>query len=495
MMYRVRVCCIRYFYISMNAYEEAVQYIETIPSFTRKHTVALVREYLRSAGLLSLWEDKPFVIHVAGTNGKGSTCNYIAQILREQGYHTGVFTSPHLITPRERMTFDGEMISEAAFAECFEKTRKLCERWKQLHPSYFEFLFLLGLFWFQERRPEFFIVEAGMGGLQDATNALPVTDLSVITSISEDHQQFLGKTIGKIAAQKAGILREGGACVFSAEKSQAFSVIMQEAKRKNCAVFRVFPEDIQARRDFSGGIDFSYTCRYHGNGQRESSQNGNIPAEFPASENGHRNGNQPFAVRAKLRTEALYQAQNAALAVVACRAVQELSGGRYRINPESITRGLSDGQLPCRMEQILPGLTLDGANNRDGIRQLLRSLSAAAEDEAGRSGSYIVFSAMKDKDYRGELKDILRSPAVKGVLLCPMEGSRALPPGELLTAAKEAALESGRPSQLRLTAGMEDAAAQVLRLLHEHEQVVVTGSLYLAGSFRKYIKEHYRDQF
>ena len=175
--------------------------------------------------------------------------------------------------------------------------------------------------------------------------------------------------------------------------------------------------------------------------------------------------------------------------------MQELSGGRYRINPEGITRGLSDGQLPCRMEQILPGLTLDGANNRDGIRQLLRSLSAAAEDEAGRSGSYIVFSAMKDKDYRGELKDILRSPAVKGVLLCPMEGSRALPPGELLTAAKEAALESGRPSQLRLTAGMEDTAAQVLRLLHEHEQVVVTGSLYLAGSFRKYIKEHYRDQF
>lgn len=479
----------------MTAYEEAVQYIETIPSFTRKHTVPVVREYLRSAGLLSLWDNKPFVIHVAGTNGKGSTCNYIAQILREQGYHTGVFTSPHLITPRERMTFDGEMISEAAFAECFRKTRKLCERWKQLHPSYFEFLFLLGLFWFQKMKPEFFIVEAGMGGLQDATNALPVTDLSVITSISEDHQQFLGRTIEEIAAQKAGILREGGACVFSAEKTKAFPVIMKEAKRRNCAVFRVFPEDIQARRDFSGGIDFSYTCRYHGNGQRETSQNRNILVKFPAPENENRSGNQPWQVRAKLRTGALYQAQNAALAVMACRAVQELSGGRFRIEPESITRGLLDGQLPCRMEQILPGLTLDGANNRDGIRQLLRSLTAAAEGEAGGPGSYLVFSSMKDKDYRGELEDILKSPAVKGVLLCPMEGGRALPAGELLTAAKEAALESGLPEQLRLTDGVEDAAAQVLRLLHEHEQVVVTGSLYLAGSFRKYIKEHYRDQF
>ena len=202
-------------------YEEAVAYIEETPKFTTKNKLEHTKECLRRLGNP---QDSFRVIHVAGTNGKGSTCAFLTSILREAGYSCGLFTSPHLVVINERFQINEQNIDDASFLRAFEKVKALSEELVaegNYHPTYFEMLFLMGMVIFQEAGVDYVILETGLGGRMDATTSVENPLACVITSISFDHMQYLGNTIEAIAGEKAGIIVPGVPVIYDGNDERA----------------------------------------------------------------------------------------------------------------------------------------------------------------------------------------------------------------------------------------------------------------------------------
>ena len=208
----------------MTAFEQAEQYINEIPRFAGKNTVEDTSRLLTIAGCDRL----PFpVIHVAGTNGKGSVCACLASILKESGRRVGIFTSPHLVDIRERIRIDDEMISENRFAEVFWEVQILADKGKKeglSHPSFFEYLFLMAMIYFRDEKPDAVILETGLGGRLDATNSVSHPALCVITEIGFDHMQYLGDTLEEIAGEKAGIIKKGVPVIFQDRRPDIYTL-------------------------------------------------------------------------------------------------------------------------------------------------------------------------------------------------------------------------------------------------------------------------------
>ena len=224
----------------MFTYEEAVAYIEEIPKFTTKNKLEHTRKCL---DLLGSPDKKRKIIHVAGTNGKGSVCAFLSTMLEEGGYKCGLFTSPHLIKINERFQINEEMVSDEAFLRAFLKIKALADELVEAgdyHPTYFEFLFLMGMVIFDEADVDLLVLETGLGGRLDATNSIVSPLACVITSISLDHVEYLGDTIEKIAAEKAGIIKNGIPVVAVDEENGAFPVIERTAKEKKSPVYGHF---------------------------------------------------------------------------------------------------------------------------------------------------------------------------------------------------------------------------------------------------------------
>ena len=200
-------------------YEEAAAYIEEIPKFTKKHTLEHTKTFLKRLGNPAA--DRK-IVHVAGTNGKGSVCAYLQAILMAEGKRTGFFTSPHLVSVNERIRVDNIQIDNETFLKVFRKVLKIVRQMVEdgiEHPSYFEFLFGMGMTAFAETDVEYIILETGLGGRLDATNAIDNPALAIITSISLDHTAILGDTIEKIAGEKAGIIKPGVPVFFDGSSS------------------------------------------------------------------------------------------------------------------------------------------------------------------------------------------------------------------------------------------------------------------------------------
>ena len=195
-------------------YKEIVDYIEEIPKFTSKNPLEHTKNLLARLG--NPQNDRK-VIHVAGTNGKGSVCAYLDSMLRTGGYHVGLFTSPHLVKINERFKIDGVMVSDEQFVKAFEKVRTIIKEAQADgldHPSYFETLFLMCMVIFQEAQVEYVVLETGLGGRLDATNTVDKPLACIITSISKDHVEYLGDTITQIAGEKAGIIKPGVPVIY-----------------------------------------------------------------------------------------------------------------------------------------------------------------------------------------------------------------------------------------------------------------------------------------
>jgi dihydrofolate synthase/folylpolyglutamate synthase len=304
------------------------------------------------------------VIHVAGTNGKGSVCAMIDSVARSTGRRSGLFTSPHLVDYRERMRVSGEMIPEETCAAYLTELRGLAEA-SEVHPTFFELTLACAMRWFGERECDLIVLETGMGGRYDATNALP-KDVAVITPIGLDHMQWLGDTLGKIAFEKAGILREGVPAVCAAQPDEARRVIEQ------CA------NEIRV-----SSLEF-------------------VTAPLLGYE---------LALRGE------HQKSNAALALAALHAA------KVPLFHDAVRHGLSRTEWPARFERIggfEPPVVLDGAHNPHAAAALAQTWAA----EFGPAQATLIFGAVESKDVTGVLAAL--APLARRILLVPVDSPRGL---------------------------------------------------------------------
>ncbi len=424
-------------------YEEACEYILDIPKFAGKHTLADTKEMLEQ--LTGDGTDCK-IIHVAGTNGKGSVCAYLQSILRTAGLHVGMFISPHLETMRERIQYDAEMIPEEAFVNVFELVREVSDRQKEKHPSFFEFLFLMAMCYFKEKRPDYIILETGLGGRLDATNCIGKPVLSVITEIGFDHMQYLGNTLVKIAGEKAGIIKQGTPVVYLDKRKETSRVIEQTADALETAAIAVKKSQIRRPVMRKKSIDFSFSNEYY--------RYDNLI----------------------LQTTAVYQTENASLALVAARSLKE-----ERIDDEAIRKGLYDAFWPGRMEEILPKVYLDGAHNEDGIEAFLQSVSASEEPEFGKR--LLLFGVVADKQYDRMICQIAESQLFSHIAVTVLASDRSASIDKL-----KVAWAQYKTADCSFHESAEEAFHYIQSIQKEADTIYIAGSLYLVGQIKTLVR-------
>lgn len=435
-------------------YQECVDYILSVPLFASKLGTDNLNRIL---DIMNHPERSYPVIHVAGTNGKGSTCSFLASVLEHSGKRTGLFTSPHLVRINERIRVNHDSISDEAFVEVFEETMEYISVAKNegiSHPSFFELMFLMAALYFRKQNVDCVIFETGMGGRLDATNVVkPV--VTVITSVALDHMQFLGNTIREIAAEKAGIIKQGIPVVFYDRGDEATEVISSYCKKMEAQLHIVENSQYKISKITEKAIDFSFNSGYY---------------EYNDL---------------KIRKTALYQVENAMLAVKAyeilnmtnsiCDVTQEnVSDVHCRLTDKdirSIRAGLWNMVWPCRMECIAEHIYIDGAHNEEAIEAFCKTLETLFPKEQ----KILLFAVSKDKDYDHMIQRLCRI-SFEEIILVRYDGSRA---AELETV--EAAFR--RFSGSRITTFDDIGAGFAYGKSHVKEQYLFcVGSLYLAGN-------------
>jgi len=433
---------------SINSYEQAVEYIFNVPRFTKKNTMADTKAFLEKLGNPDLGLR---IIHVAGTNGKGSVCAYMRNILEAAGKRVAVFTSPHLVDVRERFMIDGEMISKKAFYEAFQVIYNLLN-WEELeagegyHPTFFEYMFFIAMLVFKESAPDYCILETGLGGRLDATNAVAKKELAVITRISLEHTEYLGDTLEKIAVEKAGIMAQDSPVVFADTQEETTLVFLEKAKDLSCECFPVSKSHYTLLNFKNKSIDFSYVSRYD------------------------------YNVKIHLNTLAKYQVENCTLAL---RAMEVLDTDR-EIQPEVLAQGVEQTFWPGRMEEVLPEIFVDGAHNADGIRAFLETVS----EDAFEGNRNLMFSVVSDKDYAQMLRKITQSGLFHKIYLAQMGNYRATSLEEM-----KSHLSEEYSGQVYLFETVRDAFEAVKETKLKNERVYIVGSLYLVGEIKEYVDD------
>ena len=430
----------------MKTYEEIEQYILDIPKFAGKNTLEDTAELLK---MLTGDRIKSKIIHVAGTNGKGSVCAYLRSALMESGYSVGMFTSPHLETMRERICIGNDMISKKEFVNIFKKVQEVIG--ERNHPSFFEFLFLMAMTWFEEEKPEYIILETGLGGRLDATNCIERPKLCVITEIGYDHMQYLGNSLAEIAAEKAGIIKRGVPVVFVDKRKESTEVLAEYAKKAQSPAIMIGKDNILHVNINNKSIDFSLHTGYYN------------------------------YVSLLLPTTALYQTENAALAVAALEALKDV-----KVTETTIRRGLQHACWPGRMEEALPGIYLDGAHNEDGIEAFLNTVKK--DDCKGRR--FLLFGVVRDKRYDVMSQRIAESGLFSETAITFLETDRSASINELKTVwgqyagAKCSFYECAKEAYGHLTA-----------LKKSEDVIYIAGSMYLIGQMKSLMRRKQDDRF
>ena len=420
-------------------YEETVTTIENKRRFGNLKGVEISRIMLEKLGHP---EKDLHIIHIAGTNGKGSVSAFLRSILEEAGLKTGMFTSPHLVDFRERIQVQGKMISKEDTA-CLGN--KLLSMDFGVYPTMFDCCLAMALLYFKEQQCEVVILETGLGGTYDSTNACGIPDVTVIAKIGFDHMAILGDTLGKIASEKAGIIKHGTALVLESQEKEAMDVLTGAAQKAGIENVKIVDWDkIKILPQTDGKQCFSY------------------------GEAG------PFT----MQMLGVHQYENAVAAMLAAELFLEKIADTGKIIESAIRSGIGKTTWMGRMELVSrdPFFLLDGAHNSNGVEALKKSLETLYPGEK----FHFIMGVMADKDYEEMIEELL--PLAIDFKTVTVESERALQ-GEALA---ECIRTKGIP------AGAFQSLAEVRPDFSESssEKTVAFGSLYFIGEIKSLQKSY-----
>lgn len=423
---------------------QAMAYIEELSRYRGiVPGVESIRELCRRLGDP---QERVPVIHIAGTNGKGSTLAYLSSILTAAGYRTGSYCSPAVTDYRERFLVNQKMIARTAFAKLLERVAGAAEEMAAqgyAHPTAFEVETALAFCFFEEKKCDVAVVECGMGGELDATNLIDKPLVSVLASISMDHMQFLGGTLAAVAAHKAGIIKEGCPVVSAAQNPEAARVIEAEAVKKHAPLTVADVKTTSGVRYGLSGQSFHY--------------------------GGYRN--------LKISLGGIWQIENASLAVETVRA---LNGRGFPVSGDALRKGLISAQWKGRFSvlQKKPYVIADGAHNADAAKKLADSLSLYFTNQP----KVFIMGVLRDKDHETMI-GLMAPLAMQFIAVTPPENPRAMP-------AYELAREIRKVNEHVTAADSLEEAVEMAYLLTPPEGVIVAfGSLSYLGKFEQVIRD------
>ncbi len=425
-------------------YEQAVEYIHGIGMFGSKPGLERISALLDN---LDHPEKDLKIIHVAGTNGKGSTSAMLSSILVENGYKVGLFISPYLESFNERIQVNNTPIDKENLAKLVTEIKPTVEKVAKTEvgqPTQFEIVTAMGFEYFKKIGVDFVILEVGLGGTYDATNVINPL-ISVITSIGLDHQAILGDTLEEIAGEKAGIIKKNTPIVTAVTKKGPFEVIRAKAKEMD-APFYALKEHFQIKRlDYSiEGQIFEYNINY------------------------------------KTREHKIYylgehQVRNASLALTVIHLMKDMG---YDIDSEEVYQGLVNSKWPGRLEIIQkdPYVILDGAHNEQATEVISKSIKELYERKI-----ILVLGILSDKNYHKMIKDLV--PLAKNVFITAPDYYRALDTENLADEAKKYC------KKVVEVDGVDNAINEALKIANKDDLILITGSLYTVGEARSHLLE------
>ncbi len=433
----------------MNAHEETLKYLDSFVNYEktgldRTDASAFDLDKLRLA-LNKLGDPQKSYrsVHVAGTKGKGSVCAFVSSILRESGHRVGLYTSPHLVTPAERIAVNGEMIPQKDLADVVEKIRGVLPDAEKTF-TYFEMFTLMAMVYFKARGVSHGVFETGLGGRLDATNVLD-PDVCGITPISYDHMQVLGERIEEIAAEKAAIIKKGSRCVSSPQSEAALGVIKRRCEETASSLSLV-------------GDAITYDIRGLG-------PEGSI---FDIhGEKGDYEG-------CRVRMPGDFQVTNCATAAGICESLSGKTGGR--IDPLALKRGIENAFVPGRMEvlSLRPAILIDGAQNGESAAKLRYSVERIFKYDR----LILLLGLCRDKDIESVCAEL--APAASEIVLTKAPAERAMDPHVIRGYIR------GR--KVSITSDVREALGTALRIAKKNDLILATGSFYVIGEVRELLR-------
>lgn len=423
------------------SYEDCLNRIYKLGRFGIKLELDTIHNILK---LLSFPQNNYKTIHVAGTNGKGSTATYISSILTRAGFKTGLYTSPHLISFNERICVDGRQISDADVVDAYHAVNNADTGPRRA--TFFEIATAMAFYYFNKAQVDWAVIETGMGGRFDATNIL-TPQVSVITNLSIEHADYLGNTIREIANEKGGIIKPGRPVVTAVSQPSGISVLKDLAQEQKAPIYR-YKNDFSARKN-PGGNGFSYQGIYN----RYTDLQIPLPGD--------------------------HQKENMSLALAACELAgksADPSDSRYPFQIETIRAGLKQARWPGRLEYVRenPQVIIDGAHNRSAAKVLADYLGAHLKDKS----LTLVLGILDDKPYEAMLKSLV--PCADRIILTRAKIDRSLDPRILEKTVK-------RISTVEVTIidDVKEAVTAAMKASSAKDAVCVAGSLYVAGEAKQ----------
>ena len=479
--------------------KEALDYLNTYGWSQWKLGLSRTRELLARLG--DPQKDLRFV-HVAGSNGKGSTCAMIERILREAGYTTGFYPSPYIEDFRERIRYCGEYIEEEALCRITEQVARIADSMEE-HPTHFELITAIGMEYFRQKKCDIVVLEVGLGGTFDSTNIIDAPEAAVITNIGLEHTEYLGNTLAEIAGNKCGIIKKGSDVVSYENLPEVMEVVRSTCAREGCPLtiarfgrirlleqslegqtFQWLPDGTDgASGETSGNDQGAAPDNRAGNDpdNRAGNDSDNKAGDTPENNSGRfpeNSGTDSLSGSFRLALIGEYQLHNAAVALT---TIEVLRKRGYEISREAVRRGLEKVEWPARFEVLSqkPLFILDGGHNPQCAEALTESIRQYLP---GRRVIFLM-GMLADKDYNRVI-DIV-SPFAWGFVCLTPDSPRALPArqlaGDLCGRGFDAVpCETVEEGILTALAKAEELSADA----EPEPAVIAFGSLYMAGAVR-----------